>query len=153
MKLAAWWRRGALIILSFMIGACALPPVAPIQDFRSERELRAISLGREGLSLLSQGRYPEAEGKLRQALYLSPESWPMRTNLAASLAGSEQFDEAEQILIGLEIEGAPPQGILLRRAHIALLRRDFATSEEISRRLLVRSTQHYPSSSCTPRKC
>ena len=88
---------GCMLVGMLALWGCAMPPQEQAERAVPERDLNAVSLAREGLSLYQRTRFAEAELKFRQALYLFPEATNLRENLAAALEGTLQFDEAADI--------------------------------------------------------
>jgi hypothetical protein len=94
-------------LIATLIG-CAVPAKRQeFEKFVERRELIVVALAREGASMLSQGRYSEAEGKLLQALWLSPESKTLKLQLVNAYIGSGFLDEPSRLLS--EVENALPK--------------------------------------------
>lgn len=80
---------------------------------------RAEGAYRKGAAALRQGRYPEAEANLRQALVHDPGHLPAREGLAAHLLRSGRISEAAAILIeGLR---TAPDHIPFKKGYARLL--------------------------------
>ena len=104
----------AVFFIGVFVG-CAMPVSHRTdQDAVPERDLLGVSLTREGLSLYHRTRFAEAELKFRQALYLFPTATNLKENLAASLEGSGQIDEA--VAIYQELLSSQPDSIRYRIA-------------------------------------
>lgn len=105
-------RRFFFAVLSVnLLAGCAAPrPISIEQEaFISTPQLKAVGLTQEGLSLLAQQRYSEAEGRFRKALYIQPHTEPLERNLAGALEGGGLYDEAREIYNRLLVErpGSP----------------------------------------------
>ena len=100
----------SLILLLLLASACAVPHTHNDfsltrqglgdgqSQFVSSTDLRVAGLVSEGLSFASIGRLFNAEGRLRQALYLEPNNDRIAFNLAIVLNQSLQSQEALEIL-------------------------------------------------------
>lgn len=103
----------SLVLLLLLVPACAVPRsqndfaltrqgVSNGQsEFISSADLRVAGLVSEGLGFANIGRLFNAEGRLRQALFLDPNNSHVAFNLAVILSQSGQSQEARQILNGL----------------------------------------------------
>ena len=67
-------------------------------EFASSKDLRVAGLVSEGLGFANVGRLYNAEGRLRQAMYLEPSNDRIAFNLAVILNQASQSHEAKEIL-------------------------------------------------------
>jgi tetratricopeptide (TPR) repeat protein len=74
------------------------------QVFAARKDLVAAGLVNEGMQLVKINRYFDAEKRLRQALFLTPESEQVRFDLAVVLTQIGQPDEARAILSDLRTQ-------------------------------------------------
>jgi tetratricopeptide (TPR) repeat protein len=100
----------ALAPLLFLMSACAVPRAhtdfslsrqggsGEEYQFVSSTDLRVSGLVSEGLGFANIGRLYNAEGRLRQALYLEPNNDRIAFNLAVILNQAGQSQEALEIL-------------------------------------------------------
>lgn len=119
---------GYLLLLS----ACAAPlPEGQRQSFVSSKEIQVVSLTREGLAYAKRGRMLDAELKLRQALYLAPDSIALKLNLAVVLDKQGGFEEAKALY--LDLLEAKPESVQYRMglAHLYFSQNDFSAAEKI----------------------
>lgn len=87
------------LLICLLISSCALPrPVAvERQDFVSKREVLLASLVKQAQTDYVRGRYLDAEGSLRKALYIAPDTTQIALNLGSALIKNGQIPEAQKI--------------------------------------------------------
>lgn len=120
------------VLAALALAACALP-IAPEREmigvrevagapqvFAARRELVAAGLVNEGMQLVKVNRYFDAEKRLRQALFLQPESEQVRFNLAVVLNQIGQPDEAREIMNELRVRQPRRPAYLVALADIVL---------------------------------
>lgn len=79
----------------------------------------AIHLHNLGTALFETERYIEAEPVIRRALELEPDSIPIKTRLALTLAELDKSDEAAQLLRELSL--ADPSDVVIRASLVGVL--------------------------------
>lgn len=124
-----------LLMLVVMLSACALPrDLRPRPESIIAADPKVINLSREGLYYYAKGRYPEAELKLRQALYISPDLPNIRFNLALALSQSGSVKDSLEIIDALiESANTPKQAFEYKfaKARILILAREWGAAEAL----------------------
>ena len=120
-------------------------------QFSQPKELLLAGLVDDGLGLAVKNRFFEAEGRLRQALYLDPKNDRVLYNLALILNQTTQSEEAEEILLDLNARkpGTPDILFALSDTKAALSKYDEALQylKEIFK-ILKRANEHGPYVTC-----
>jgi len=83
-------------IFMSLFGACA-PPTPPPKSMVSDKELLAANLANQALEDYQTGRYLDSELRIRQILYLYPDSENAQFNLANAMLKLGVYEEAEAL--------------------------------------------------------
>jgi len=124
-----------ILALTALITGCAPPPPPYAnQRFVPNDEVNVVSLVREGLYYFSRSRFPDADFRFRQALYIVPDADNIKFNLAVTLSNANSYGEAEEIFRSLLSKDPESSKVLAGMARMYLLKGEYPQAQAMYER-------------------